>query len=109
VLGNLGAAENLIKEAQQLAPENVYAYVLLGDVYERRGYNTKLEWDNNKSKKKCSVLNSALSYFRSAVAYFQKGGGEGQYGTYVNNEITRCNNWIKGLEEDKWFYCKDGG
>jgi tetratricopeptide (TPR) repeat protein len=105
----LGKAENFIKEAQKLEPNNLYAYVLLGDIYERRGWNTKSNWDKNKSKKNCNILNSALSFFHTAISYYQKARSATQYSSYINNEITRCNNWIKGLEEDKWFYCKEGG
>jgi hypothetical protein len=51
-------------------------------------------------------LNNGLSYFRTAISYYTKAKGDSQYGSYAGTEVTRCNNWIKQLEDDKWFYCK---
>lgn len=104
--GKYGAAESYIKQAQKIEPNNLYANILLGDIYERRGYASKTVWDKNKAKKNCSKLHTALSNLRSAVAYYSKARADSKYSTYAANEITRCNKWIKGLEEDKWFYCK---
>jgi tetratricopeptide (TPR) repeat protein len=109
VQGKLGKAESTIKEAQQLEPNNVYAYVLLGDVYERWGMSSKASWDKNKSKKNCSILNSALGYFNTAISYYTKAKADVQYASYANTEINRCNTYLKALQEDRWFYCKEGG
>jgi tetratricopeptide (TPR) repeat protein len=109
VQGKLSKAESTVKEAQQLEPNNVYAYVLLGDVYERWGMSSKTTWDKNKSKKNCGILNSTLSYFNTAISYYTKAKADVQYASYANTEINRCNTYIKALQEDKWFYCKEGG
>jgi hypothetical protein len=62
----------------------------------------------NKSTKNCSVLNTAISYFRNANSYYNKAKPDAQCNQYANNEIKRCTNWIDELEEDRWFYCKGG-
>ncbi len=104
--GKYSTAEGLIKEAKKLAPDNVYAEFLLGDIHERRGYGLKVAWDKSKSKTNCSKLSSAISHFRTAISYYNKAKVDNTFNIYAKNEITRCNNWIKSLEEDKWFYCK---
>jgi len=106
--GKYSAAEEQAKNALKVEPNNLYAYLLLGDVYERRGWNARNQWMQNKSTKNCSVLNTAISHFRSANTYYAKAKADMQCSQYSNNEIKRCNNWLEELEEDKWFYCKEG-
>jgi predicted Zn-dependent protease len=104
--GKLGKAEVLVKEALKLEPGDAYGYVLLGDIYLRRGFNYKKAWDKKKAKSNCPKLESAMSNLRVAISHYTKAAGDDRFRTYVRNEITRCKNWIKGLGEDKWFYCK---
>jgi tetratricopeptide (TPR) repeat protein len=106
--GKFSTAEKYANDALTIEPSSLYAYLLLGDIYERRGWNARGQWMQNKSTKNCSVLNTAISYFRSANSYYNKAKPDAQCSQYANNEIKRCTNWIDELEEDKWFYCKGG-
>jgi len=98
----------LAKEALTIEPSNRYAYLLLGDVYQRRAIIARNQWVKDKSTKNCSILNNAMSYFKSAISYYTKAKPDAQCTQYCNNEITRASNLIEELEEDKWFYCKGG-
>jgi tetratricopeptide (TPR) repeat protein len=106
--GKYGTAEEYVKRALEIEPDNLYSYLLLGDIYERRAYNARNQWMQNKSTKNCSVLNTAISYFRTATSYYVKAKPDAQCSQYAGNEIQRCNTWLEELEEDKWFYCKGG-
>ena len=106
--GKYGTAEQLAKEALTIEPSNRYAYLLLGDVYQRRAIIARNQWVKDKSTKNCSILNNAMSYFKSAISYYTKAKPDAQCTQYCNNEITRASNLIEELEEDKWFYCKGG-
>jgi tetratricopeptide (TPR) repeat protein len=106
--GKFSTAEEYARKALKVEPDNLYAYLLLGDIYERRGWNARNQWMQNKSTKNCSVLNTAISNFRSATSYYAKAKPDLQCSQYANNEIKRCTNWLEELEEDKWFYCKEG-
>jgi superkiller protein 3 len=104
--GKYGTAEEYVKQALTIDPGNAYGDYLRGDINLRRGYNFLNAWQKNKKKSNCSSLNSALSYLRTAISYFNKVSGDATFGSYARESIGTCNNWIKGLEEDKWFYCK---
>jgi tetratricopeptide (TPR) repeat protein len=104
--GKYGAAEDYVKQALAIDPGNPYGDYLRGDINLRRGYSFLNAWQKNKKKSNCSALNSALSYLRTAISYFNKVSGDPTFGSYARESIGTCNNWIKGLEEDKWFYCK---
>ncbi len=100
------AAENLVKEALKLDPSSMYGQILLGDIYLRRGSNARDSWLNDKSKKNCPTLNSAITYLRTAISHYTTAKTDNMFSAYAKTEITRCNNWIEQLSEDKWFYCK---
>ena len=104
--GKYGNAEEYVKQALAIDPGNAYGDYLRGEINLRRGYSFLNAWQKNKKKSNCSNLNSALSYLRTAISYFNKVSGDPTFGSYARESIGTCNNWIKGLEEDKWFYCK---
>lgn len=104
--GKFGTAEDYVSQALAIDPGNPYGDYLRGDINLRRGYSYLNTWQKNKKKSNCSTLNSALSYLRTAISYFNKVTGDATFGSYARESIGTCNNWIKGLEEDKWFYCK---
>jgi len=104
--GKYGAAEEYVKQALAIDPGNAYGDYLRGDINMRRGYAFLNTWQKNKKKSNCSSLNSALSYLRTAISYFNKVSGDATFGSYARESINTCNSWVKSLEEDKWFYCK---
>jgi tetratricopeptide (TPR) repeat protein len=104
--GKYTAAEQYVNEALALDP-SLYGQVLLGDIYERRGYAAKANWDKNKCRANVSTAKSAINLLTRAIGYYSKAKADPQYNSYAGTEIVRCNNWIGQLQEDVWFY--EGG
>jgi len=98
------AAENFVNEALKLEPNSIYAQVLFGDIYERRGYAAKSKWDKNKSKANVPTAKTAINLLKKAKSFYTKAKADPQYSSYAGTEIVRCNNWIGQLQEDVWFY-----
>jgi len=101
--GKLVEAENMVREALKISSDNNYAYVLLGDIYERRGFQRKAVWDKKKTKSNIGEAKAALSLLNQAETYYNQARDDSQFLSYVRTEIERCDIWIKQLKEDIWF------
>jgi tetratricopeptide (TPR) repeat protein len=103
VRGKYAEAEARVREALALASDSSYAFILLGDIYERKGYSAKLTWGKNKNKENQSSGISAVDLLNQAIAYYGQGKDNGQYLSYALAEIDRCGNWVKQIKEELWY------
>ncbi|MEO0164837.1 MAG: hypothetical protein ABIL39_01715, partial [candidate division WOR-3 bacterium] len=68
----LGEAETMVREALKMSSDNNYAYVLLGDIYERRGFQRKAIWDKKKTKSNIGEAEAAVSLLKQAISYYNQ-------------------------------------
>jgi tetratricopeptide (TPR) repeat protein len=103
VRGKYTEAEARAREALAFVSDSSYAQILLGDIYERKGYNAKLAWEKKKTRDNSPPGISAVDLLDQAIAYYSQGKNNGPYASYASAEIDRCGNWVKQIKEELWY------
>jgi len=103
VRGKYAQAEANVREALALVSDSSYSFILLGDVYERKGYSAKLAWEKKKTRENQSSGISAVNFLNQSIACYGQGKNNGQYASYASAEIDRCANWVKQIKEELWY------
>lgn len=100
----LGRAEELVRQALALAPDNAYARLLLADVHERRGYQSLQAWEKNRTAANLASAQTALAELNQAIGYYNQARADAQYEEFAAGEIGRCGTWVEQLKEDIWYF-----
>lgn len=100
---NLANAETLIRDALLKSPDNAYAYLLLGDIYKRRGYSARVTWEKKKTKANAGVAKTSIAQLNQAIGYYAKSKADSQFAYYATTEIERCTSWNKQTKEELWY------